>query len=255
MAAPHSQKKAIQLASERRRLCGYRKIGALYLVSDGAMEPCGLLPRRLEICPTCGHGLKANRGFQWVRAELISYPTDVRGCDYCIGTVEGIPTVALRCVMRSLVKTPEQILGLLWVGGTYYRTAAHFIEEARVQGISRRVSTVPKGLELGKTWVLLAHRRVVVLDADGAVPAIFGMFRPTRIEMLITEEHAADGYYISGLVRRGITPVAVPTNDTDHNPDAVPQLELDLATGPPMDDWKRDRYGGPVSTKGMGACG
>ena len=234
------------MASERRRLCGYRKIGALYLVSDGAIEPCGMLPRRLQICPTCGHGLKANRGFQWVRAELISYPTDVRGCDYCIGTVEGIPTVALRCVMRSLVKTPEQILGLLWVGGSYYHTPAHFVQEARVQGISRRVSTVPKGLELGKTWVLLAHRRVVVLDADGAVPAIFGMFQPTRVEILITEEQSTNGEYLAALAKRRITPIVVPTNDSDHNPDAVSQFELDLGVGSPDEDWKRCRDGGPA---------
>lgn len=242
------------MASERRRLCGYRKIGALYLVSDGAIEPCGLLPRHLQICPTCGHGLKANRGFQWVRAELISYPTDARGCDYCIGTVEGVPTVTKPCVMRSLAKTPEQILGLLWVGGAYYRTAAHFIEEARVQGISRRVSTVPKGLKLGKTWVLLAHRRVVVLDADGAVPAVFGMFRPARVEILITEEQATNGEYLAALAKRRITPIVVSTNDADHNPDALLQLELDLDVGSPNAHWKRLRGGGPTPIKEVGRC-
>src|SRR5207302_7622776 len=54
------------VAVEAKRGCGYRKIGGLYFVGGGRGVACDRLPIPLDICPTCGHGIKQTRGFTWV---------------------------------------------------------------------------------------------------------------------------------------------------------------------------------------------
>ncbi len=54
------------MAVERRRGCGYRKVGGLYMVSGGPGRPCDRLPIALTVCPVCSHGWKQTRSWTWV---------------------------------------------------------------------------------------------------------------------------------------------------------------------------------------------
>jgi len=114
--------------------------------------------------------------------------------------------------------------GLLWIGEKYY-TPQSFMKEALVLGVSKRIAAIPRNLELGLTWVLLAHPKAVnrmkpaktndeVLFEIVQAPGIFTAFIPQRIEKIvpdtITEEE------VERLRKRGITPVKVDANDKDH---------------------------------------
>lgn len=125
------------------------------------------------------------------------------------------------CVLRE----PPEKCGLLWIGQVYYKNPSDWTNEARLLGVSRRISTVPKGFEVGKTLVLVAHQNfsekacectVGVVDATpdpkcgkchgtGKVnlAAVFHAFTPTRIEYVLkgteTEEE------LDRLEKRGLT--------------------------------------------------
>jgi hypothetical protein len=237
---------------ERERGCGWRKIGGIYLVGDGPAEPCGLLPRELTTCPCCGAGVKQKIGWSWAAASLIGRPEDVKGCEQCWAADSRGP--AWPCMMPQLAVEHSQRVGLIWVGAQHYKTAADFCAEAREMGISRRVHAVPKGLEPGKTRVLLAHpaacpcpdcgsagvggvgdfigdgedevhtlHRCARCKGKGRLPGVFGLFRPTRVEQIVTDSQACDADFMAGLEKRGISPVAVPDGDPDHAPRRSPE--------------------------------
>jgi hypothetical protein len=213
------------MAVEPRRGCGFRKIGGLYLVSGGVGVVCDRLPIPLEVCPTCGHGIKQTRGFTWVNAaELVGgvHPqcADEFACPLCMA-----PHELGRC-------------GLLWIGEQFYKTPADFDREAAELGVSRRISAIPRGFKVGETWILFAHPKAVlsyvevesdnplvaVLESERLLflekrrvfkPGIFKVWRPARIEKILPESlrgsaEAAD------LAAVGITPVFVPDDDPDH---------------------------------------
>jgi len=46
---------------------------------------------------------------------------------------------------------------LVWIGYHYYPTIGDFIEEATEHGVLKKVRSIPKGFEAGKTRVFLAH--------------------------------------------------------------------------------------------------
>lgn len=190
------------MSREGARGCGYRKVGGLYLVSDLPMGPCCQLPFELSVCPCCGAGIKPARGWTWVEPAKLLGPWAERpegcraGCEVALWRV-GMPGRA----------------GLLWIGESFYPTPADYLREARSRGLSRRISTVPKGFEVGKTWVLLAHRRAIThlevgLEPDFR-PGIFSAFLPQRIEVVVTEAQARDAELIQGYVKRGLSPVVV----------------------------------------------
>jgi len=184
------------MAVEKRRGCGYRKVGGIYLVGEGIAVPCDKMPYPLEVCPTCGQGIKFSRGFTWLNPlkffGVHENCRDLGDCPIC---------------------KPTEKAGLMWVGSKFY-TKSSFIEEAREMGISKRIHFVPKGLELGKTWVLLAYRERV--SKDEVRNEIFYAFRPTKVEMLINQSEATQEK-IEELQKRGITPIIVPDNDPDHH--------------------------------------
>ena len=130
--------------------------------------------------------------------------------------------------------------GLMFVGKKFY-TPEKFIKEAKKMGISKRIATIPKELELGKTWVLLAHMEAgeKLVDAteeltrgnktiDGKceikVPAIFYVFVPKRIVKLITPVEAKDKDLVENLEKRGITPLV---GITDSKGNVTESFELD----------------------------
>lgn len=224
------------MASEPKRGCGYRKVGGLYLCSSGAGMPCDRLPWPLRVCPTCSHGFKQTRGWTWV---------DVAGL------VGGLHQQCQDGFPCPLCMATEQMgkAGLLWIGEQFYKRPSDFLTEADGLGISRRITTIPHGFELGKTWVLLAHAysgwehcegcggsglmpQLTDRGEDGGtVPgpcesckghgghklaAIFRVFRPTAIEKIVTVSQATNKDEMAALKKRGITPVVVPDDDKDH---------------------------------------
>ena len=194
------------MAVEARRGCGHRKVGGLYIVSDGNMAgSCGRLPIELSTCPCCGGGFKQSRGWSWIDLSLLLDEADGCGFDRGCG---GCPISALNDIEQA---------GLLWVGAQYYPTPESFLIEARKQGISKRLpkGQVPKDLVLGETWVMLAHPKAV--QRDGAYrPGIFSMFRPSALEQIVTESQSKDPKLLDSLEKRGIRPVIVPDDDPDH---------------------------------------
>jgi len=56
----------IEKRRERRRGCGYRQPGGLYLVAEALARACGKFPLLVHTCPTCGAGIKPARGWTWV---------------------------------------------------------------------------------------------------------------------------------------------------------------------------------------------
>jgi hypothetical protein len=213
------------MSCEPRRGCGYRKIGGLYLVGAGHPMPCDRFPIEMTVCPTCSQGIKQARGWTWLNIN-----------DFLHG-------VHAKCQDQfpcPLCMNPDYMgrAGLLWIGERFYKTPRHFNAEATMLGISRRIHTVPRGFEIGKTWVLLAHPRViecpacggagrvsdhetldyaacVACDSKGAKPAIFYCWRPSAIEKILPESQR-DSQEAQDLQKRGITPVYFPDSDPDH---------------------------------------
>ncbi len=237
------------MAVERRRGCGYRKVGGLYLVCDGPGVACDRLPWPLTVCPTCSAGIKQSRGWTWVAVEPL------------VGGVHPQCADEFPC---PLCMAPAKLgrAGLLWVGEKFYATPDLFMQEAREMGISRRVAAVPREFKLGETWVLLAHAKAVMaplrcpkcncavtygpqdgpphcscqnpncdFTAEPYTPGIFQVFKPQRVEKLITNSQATPEE-LEHLAKQGITPIVVPDDDPDHQGsahDKQAQLTLEEA--------------------------
>jgi hypothetical protein len=203
-----------RVSVEGKRGCGYRKKGGLYLMGDKPSAPCGRMPLELKVCPVCHSGIKPSRGWTWIRPKDLFGPSDC-GNPYCLACPVGA--------------SPPEEGGLIWIGGQHYKTPADFLAEAARMGISRRLTAVPKRLEVGKTWVFLAHREAirkpcqcVLPEAEGkgqkdcksckgkgyvGIPAIFSAFRPSHVEKVV--ERSTPEEECEKLRQRGIEPVIV----------------------------------------------
>lgn len=212
MATIHDRK-------ERARGCGFRKPGGIYLVAPELGHPCGKLPLALTRCPCCDAGIKPSRGWTWIDSGPL-FSRQV--CTFRCG--EDHPTAAaLGVLLRGgcALGQPDAVgrAGLLWVGEQFYPSPRAFCAEADDMGISRRISKVPRGFELGKTWVMLAHRLTIPVQEDGEpgfLPGIFRAFLPQRIEYVVkgTETELE----LERLEKRGFTLVRVTplvTNQTE----------------------------------------
>ena len=181
--------------------CGFRKPGGLYLRATGLSHPCGKLPVELKVCPCCGTGIKPARGWTWVDADAL---LSVQACEH--------QPDAERRFMCEVCPLSQKLgrAGLLWIGETYYKSPQEWTAEAMLHGVSRRIARIPRGFELGKTWVLIAHRKAITRfrhDEPITTPAVFHAFRPSVIEYVVRgDESPAD---LLSLARRGITPVRV----------------------------------------------
>jgi len=222
------------MAVEKRRGCGFRKVGGMYLVCDGAGFGCNQLPFNLEVCPVCSQGIKPSRGFTWIN------PLQLFKAQECKVTCPMSPNCPLRFEGRQ---------GLMWIGGGFY-TPEDFIKEANEMGISKRIGALHQGFELGKTWVFLAHKKAgkkqvpipdttpedvradlySVVKMEKEVPAVFYIFKPTRIEKIVTETQSKDEAEMKKLKDRGITPVAVPDDDKDHQGTVYDKKKEETAT-------------------------
>jgi hypothetical protein len=147
------------VAVEAIRGCGYRKVGGLYLVSDGIGQPCCRLPIPIRPCVTCGEQIKFSRSFQ--RVKLGGLLMHAPACQHHPG-----------CTVCPLCGNQPDKVGLLWVGKQHY-TPDEFTSEAVRLGVSRRISALPKEFRLGM-WVLLAHIEAVdgICDCSGPKGAL-----------------------------------------------------------------------------------
>lgn len=206
------------MAIEAKRRCGYRKVGGLYLVSDGYGAQCCKLPILLKVCPTCSEGVKQTRGWTWIDPQPWLKGSCAWGSELC--------PAAHPEVLGTQV-------GLLWIGEQFYPTPVDFAAEANALGISRRITAVPRGFKVGEHWVFLAHpkvKREVIAETGEAVwvGGIFRIFKPTRIEKIITESMAKDETEMTRLKLQNITPVIVPDDDKDHQGTVYDKSEPEL---------------------------
>lgn len=197
------------MAIEERRGCGYRKVGGKYIVSNSIGGPCCRMPIPLCVCPTCNMGIKHTRSYAWIDPKpWLQEPCSSKSV----------------CAVADPERLGEKVL-LMWVGEKFYPTAKDFIDEANRLGVSKRVSAIPKGLEVGKSWIFLAHPKVIRTDEGKWLPGIFRIFQPDAIEQIITQSQAKDSKLMAHLHKSHIRPVIVPDDDPDHQPN-VPKAKL-----------------------------
>lgn len=210
------------MATEKKRGCGYRKVGGLYLVGEGRAFVCDSLPLQLFPCDCCGFEVPFTRGFMWVKKQYTGKLNYVHR--------NGRPLC--KCLPHCPICHPEnngqERYGFMWVGQKYYNPTS-FAKEAETVGVCKRIGDIPKGLKLGETWVLLAHLKVPIyktgfMNPNGLAnsepekkPAVFYAFRPVRVEKLIWKSKATKKR-LKELEKQGITPVIIPDGDKDHAP-------------------------------------
>lgn len=205
----------VHMVTDSLRGCGWRKEGGMYLMSDGLGQSCNLLPHHLHVCPTCGHGIRPTRGgWTWVDPdELMPHHSDKNTTRRHAG-----------CPLNDPGLMGERA-GLMWIGGSYYPTPEVWLNEGKRLGFSRRITGVPRGLEVGVTWILTAHRKVHlgwrdVEQPDASIteepiigPAVFHLWVPSRIEYVVkgteTEEE------LDAIEARGLTLVRVERDQQD----------------------------------------
>lgn len=234
----------IRIINEPKRGCGFRKQGGLYLIAGIPEAECGKLPLKLEVCPCCGQGIKPARAWTWVDAEQLFSAVQCRLAD-----AQGDCSCPLSAY--NLVNHPR--MGLLWIGGAHYKMPADFLAEGMAQGLSRRITAIPRDFVLGETYVLLAHRKAITRycahptierrgnilteeqvascpDCNGTgyinLPGIFGCFRPTRIEYIVHDNDTEER--LDRLEKRGITLVRLLRTDNQAEMFPVSEERVDV---------------------------
>jgi len=207
-------------AIEPKRGCGYRKVEGLYLVGTGLTAPCDMIPLELKPCITCGFQIPFSRGFLWLNKQWIQH--------YAANHQNRLDEFNIKCKCTPSCpicypwNNDLDRYGLMWVGQRGY-TPKSFVQEAQSLGVCKRISQIPKGLILDKTWVLLAHKKVPFQETVAAElksepvhkPAIFYAFVPQRVEKLIWDSQTSRNT-LNELKEQGITPVIVPDHAKAH---------------------------------------
>lgn len=191
-----------------------------------AAEPCHRLPFVLDVCPTCGAGIRPSRAWTWIKAFSLFDPS----C-YSIGRDEKEspghnPKHCPYCVICRPGLLEEKRSGLIWIGEKFYPFPEDFIRESNAMGISRRITAVPRGFVLGETWVFVAHKKASSEVENGKAtykPGIFQVYRPSSIEYVVTGEESDEE--LENMVKRGITPIKVEHDGQTSN--------IPLEDGPP----------------------
>lgn len=231
------------MAVEKKRLCGYRAVGATYLVADDdqAGQACERLPIPIHECPQCGAGIKQTRGVQWIDLSLLDQLAPSCRCSDLFGThPHAHCAVCWLCKSDPSALEPEGKVALLWVGEQFYPTAESWLEEAKRQGISRRIAALPRGFIPGKTFVAVAHpraiERTITVSAENEEgervmheekkyqPAVIHLFRPERFELIVTPS-LRNQNWVKELEAKGAVLVEVPENDPDHAPRSYKKSE------------------------------
>jgi len=90
----------------------------------------------------------------------------------------------------------------MWVGERFYSPQSFTLEAERL-GVSKLIASIPKGLEIGRTKVLLAHRKAW----RNKEPAIFYAFVVRRVEVLVRVEDLSKEW-VKRLRKRGVVVIA-----------------------------------------------
>ena len=203
------------MTQEPRRHCGDRKIGGIYFRNDpGDNFSCISLPYNVTTCPCCFEGIKFSRSYKWIIPSKLFVDIDKT----CSGFIESSCPIKNNCPLKTNEKS-----GLMWVGNQFY-TPEEFTEEAIQFGVSKRIAAVPKNFQIGKTWVFLAHKLGGRDILNRKVPAIFYVFKPTRIEKIVSETQYKDNLEMNKLRAKGIIPVVVYDEDYDHRGSAYDRI-------------------------------
>ncbi len=215
------------MGSELRRRCGFRKVGALYLVTGPLSLPCCRFPVPLEVCQTCGQGIKQTQGWTWVSPSLLG--EDRPDC----GSMDRVSIA--RNPWPCLTAHPSFIqgpIGLLWIGRRFYPQPSDFLDEARVLGVSKRLRAIPHGFTPGQTLVAFAHPLAITrlqpltnapptepplpLAVEPAyTPGIIMIARPQWFEKIYTKA-TLTAEEMAKCEHRGIRPIVVAADDPDH---------------------------------------
>lgn len=264
------------MAVEGKRGCGFRKIGGLYMVGEYVSVPCDRLPFILDVCPCCGGGVKQTRGTTWIQPlDLFEgdHPTRRYWHNPETGKDELMASYGCECLTKNPncpLCFPSEVFKyfeddgvtevlhgkalLLWIGAQHYPTPQDFMKEGIQMGFSRRVTSIPRGFKLGKTWVFMAHPKAALDNGNDNARAlddkdpeykagIITAFIPQRFERIVKQseydmwklvEEIDEGYKhditmedlsekclavhkkLQSDVDRCITLVPVPDDDPDH---------------------------------------
>jgi len=130
----------------------------------------------------------------------------------------------------------------MWVGSEY--TTTSFEQEAFEMGVSKRISVIPKDLEIGKSWIYLGKQGLIKervgYDAKKGrvkkVDGVFYAFKVTAIEHWLGESDATEEK-VQELLNKGITVVEVPETEVnqDHFGRAVKKRTKKVETRIPLD--------------------
>ena len=221
------------ITNEAKRGCGYRKAGGLYLMAGKPAAECGKLPLEISVCPTCGQGIKPARGWTWIDVEQMF---KVVRCLH-----NPLDDCCRRCPLSTVNLPDHPRMGLLWIGEKFYATPEAFLAEGIAQGISRRITAIPNDFELGKTWVLFAHRKTIsVIEEHEIEPypnrkaeltevwkaGIFSCFLPQRIEYIVKDDDTEEK--LERLEKRGVTLIKL-VRTVDGNGNGVLDLKEEEA--------------------------
>ncbi len=234
------------MAVEGRRGCGYRKAGGLYLIGEGLSRPCAKLPALCEMCPVCGEGVKFSRSWRWIdpyglfggncgivpRPACTVCPFELRQAGLLwVGekfySPESFVEEAVNMgVCKRIPAVPRGFkLGETWVllahkkagrkkawvkvkkGEILPLDAVIKVDEPTQITFDDREGT-KKALDAGKLWVM----------REVKCPAVFYAFRPTKLDLVVTEKMLADmpEEERKRKERQGISFFVVPDADPDH---------------------------------------
>lgn len=219
------------------RLCGYRKIGGLYLVGSLLSRVCDRLPYKLLPCMTCGKLYEFNRGVTKTSGKgvfQLRHIDDLKIMRNAALLEDAEKGLEMKDVCECPDNCPicwpiDRVAALVWVGKKFYTTEL-FTREAECMGISKRLPYIPKWLKLGETWAFLAHPEAVEVESapgkNGGdqgklftkMPGVFHAFIAERVEKIMTEAAASQlsQEEIDKLDAAGIDIVTVPGSDPDH---------------------------------------
>jgi hypothetical protein len=209
---------------ERKRLNGYREPGELYLVGTLPKFQCCKLPIELEF------NLRPKAGL----VPIPAHEVNLFRSDFCDEN---------KCPGLS-----DSFAGMHWVSEKYYQGAAFFFQEARTLPIQIKIKRLHCGIEIGKSWIALAHRKAIVdyskgcsgwVGEDGQAetdvqykPGIFAMFRVDAIEYVM-DTLALPPFpptpYLDDMIASGITLVNV-IHDEDLKSDSL-EDETEITQG------------------------